>query len=238
MIRILLFGAAGRMGKLVIAEAGETAGYAITAGVEAPGNKAVGSDIGGVPIIAQGVKMPESDAWLDFSLAAAAAAHCEMAAENGKPMVVAATGFSEGQMNRIREASRRAAILMAPNLSAGVGVMAYLAREAAARLKGDFEAVLEELHHSAKKDAPSGTALRLAAEMTATGMSPAIFSLRAGGAVGEHTVRFVGSDEELVITHRAWSRLAFVKGVPRALKFILGKPPALYSLRELFAMTS
>jgi len=234
MIRTLLFGAAGQMGRMVIAELVESGDFSIVAGVEALGNKTIGGDIGGVAIIGDDRELPESDVWLDFSVAAAAVTHCQRAAEIGKPIVVAATGFNQAQLSRIKAAAGKTTILFVPNLSAGVGVMARLAGEAAALLKGDFEAVLEELHHSGKKDAPSGTALLIDGEMTAAGVTPVTYSLRAGGAVGEHTVRFVGSDEELVITHRAWSRRAFARGVPRALKFVVGKSPGFYTLRELF----
>lgn len=219
---------------MVIAELAESGDFSIVAGVEASGNKAIGGAIGGVAIIGDDSELPEGDVWLDFSVAAAAVTHCERAAEIGKPMVVAATGFNEAQLSRIKAAAGRTAILFLPNLSAGVGVMAHLAGKAAALLKGDFEAVLEELHNSGKKDAPSGTALWIAGEMMAAGVTPVTYSLRAGGAVGEHTVRFVGSDEELVITHRAWSRRAFARGVPRALKFAARKPPGFYTLQELF----
>ena len=108
--------------------------------------------------------------------------------------------------------------------------------ENASKLLGEeFEAGLFEMHHSAKADAPSGTALHLAKSAGIDSNSGNITALRAGGAIGEHHLHFVGQYEEIIIIHRAWSRKAFSRGVPHAIRFIFGKPPGLYSIQDMYS---
>ncbi len=235
MIRVLLFGAAGRMGRLVVEELSKSKDFSLVAGVECPGHHQIGSATGDAPIIADGGSLPEADVWIDFSLAGSALEHLRIAAETAMPIVVAATGFDREAIEEISETSASCPVLLAPNLSVGIGVMEQLIGDAASLLGDDFDPVLTELHHSGKRDAPSGTALRLAERLKGENRDPQTAALRAGGAIGEHEVRFVGMDEELVITHRAWSRRAFSRGVPRALDFIVGQPPGLYTMRDMYS---
>ena len=234
MIKVLLFGAAGRMGELVAEELNEQEDMTLVAGVESPGHAAIGSAIGNAPVITDSSEFPEADVWVDFSLATASFDHIRMAAESGKPVVVAVTGFDDVEINKIRTFAESCPVLMASNLSVGMGVMDRLVGETARLLGDQFDPVLSELHHSTKRDAPSGTALWLAEQIEAEGKSVEITSQRAGGAIGEHQMRFVGMDEELVITHRAFSRRAFSRGVPRAVRFIINKKPGLYSIRNMY----
>lgn len=234
MIKVLLFGAAGRMGRLVIEELSDLQDIALAAGVEHPDHSAVGKSIGNTNILADGSHLPDCNVWVDLSHADPALNHVKRASESGTPIVVAATGFSTVEEKKIEQMADHCPIMMAPNLSAGIGVVDRLIGDAAELLGDDFDPALFEIHHAGKRDAPSGTALRLARRVELKGKTPQIASLRAGSAIGEHQVRFVGRYEEVVIIHRAWSRRAFSRGLPQAIRFIIGKKPGLYTIRHLY----
>ncbi len=244
MIDIILFGARGRMGKIITAEfAGfeddkqEPDGLKIAAGIEREGHPDIGKTVDNVEIYSDRQTFPKADVWVDFSLAAPAVNHVEQACRNSVPIVIAATGFTGGQLKRISESSEQIPILLASNLSVGIGVMDRLLGEASYILGKEFDPVIVECHHSTKKDAPSGTALRLADTVRkSSGESPQVCAIRAGGVIGEHQARFVGKYEELIITHRAWSRQAFSRGVKRAVKFLMKKSPGLYTIKDMYSI--
>ncbi len=233
MIKVILFGAAGRFGRLITAELNEHEDISLVACVESPGSEAIGKD----NIISDSDSLPEAHAWIDSTIATAAMEHIRRASIIGMPFVVATTGFTEENNQEIEQLANSFPILIAPNLSAGIGAMDQLVEDASKLLGNDFEPALFELHHSAKLDSPSGTALRLAENVKTNSKSPQIVALRAGGAIGEHRMHFVGKYEELIITHRAWSRQAFSRGVPRALRFIVNQPPGLYTIRNIHSTT-
>ncbi len=222
------------MGELVAEELDEQEDMTLVAGVESPGHAAIGSAIGNARVIADSSEFPEADVWVDFSLAGAALDHIGLAAAISKPVVVAVTGFDDNALRKIRIFAESCPVLMAPNLSVGMGVMDRLIGDTARLLGDQFDPALSELHHSTKRDSPSGTALWLAEQIESEGGSVQITSQRAGGAVGEHQMRFVGMNEELIITHRAFSRRAFSRGVPRAVRFIINKKLGLYSIRSMY----
>jgi 4-hydroxy-tetrahydrodipicolinate reductase len=230
LIRVLLFGAEGRFGKLITAELNQQDDISMIAGVECQGHKAI-TDSG---IISDEDNLPDADVWVDASIADAAIKHIRKASKLGKAIVVAATGFSDKDNIEIQKLAVSCPILLVSNLSTGIGVMDRLVNKASKLLGQEFESVLFEMHHSAKADAPSGTALRLAESAGIDNKPEKVAALRAGGAIGEHHIHFVGEFEELVISHRAWSRQAFSKGVPRAIRFIYTKAPGLYSINDLY----
>ena len=187
---------------------------------------------------------------IDFSTPESTAALVAEAVPKGVALVIATTGFSPEALAQIQAASTKIPVVMAPNFSLGVHILLELVAEASRRLQ-DYEIEVLELHHSRKADAPSGTALRLArvaAEARGvdldqkavyhregqTGPRPAdaigIQTLRAGDSVGEHTVYFAGPGERLELSHRALSRDNFAAGAIRATRWIVGKPPRLYTL--------
>lgn len=202
----------------------------LVAGVECAGHEAIGIN----NIIPDSDNLPDADVWMDSSIANAAMVHIHKASRLGKPIVVAATGFSDKDNNEIRNLAESCPVLITPNLSTGIGVMDNLVNKASKLLGKEFESALFEMHHSAKRDAPSGTALQLVKSAGIDNKPEKVAALRAGGLVGEHQVHFVGEFEELVISHRAWSRQAFAKGVPRAIRFIYNKEAGLYSIKNLY----
>ncbi len=155
MIRVVLFGAGGRMGRLVIDTLSNESDIEIAAGVESPDHPAIRSGINGQKIYPDGDKLPEADVWFDFSLAEPAVRHAGQAADMTIPLVIAATGISASDMNKLKLYSQRCPILFAPNLSIGIAVLDRLAGEAAAILGSEFDAAIVETHHKTKLDQPS-----------------------------------------------------------------------------------
>jgi 4-hydroxy-tetrahydrodipicolinate reductase len=191
---------------------------------------------------------------IDFSVPAAALAALRAAAAAGVAYVTGTTGFSEAERAEIAELARRVPLVHAPNFSLTVNVLAWLVREAARRLGPDFDAEIFELHHSAKRDAPSGTALRLgraiaearggkledhlvlerAGEIGARRAgSIGIQTLRGGDNTGEHDVYFVGRGERLELAHRSFTRDHLARGAVRAAAWLPGRPPGLYPLEQI-----
>lgn len=193
------------------------------------------------------------DVLLDFSTPDQAVECAGYAAEAGFGLVVGTTGLSADQQNAVRAASASCPLVLAPNTSLGVNLLFELTRIASRALGDDFDAEIVEAHHRRKKDAPSGTALRLVdaisdgADTTpreivhgrsgSTGARPrgqiGVHSIRAGEIVGRHEVLFASEFEELVLEHRAYSRDAFARGALSAARFVAGARPGLYSMADV-----
>jgi 4-hydroxy-tetrahydrodipicolinate reductase len=224
-VRVLLIGAAGRMGKTISDLANSD------------------SDIHGVGQCDLGdsieLAMKNCDVAIDFSNADAIAEICSAALQHGKPLVIGTTGHSQAQRRMIEETAQSLPLVFASNFSIGVNVLFWLTRKAAEQLGGDFDAEIIETHHKMKKDAPSGTAKTLVDVLKAAKKTQAeipIQSIREGDVVGEHTIIFSGPSERLELTHRAASREIFARGALRAAKWIIGKPPGLYSMQDVLGL--
>lgn len=224
-VRVLLIGAAGRMGK--------------TIGDLASGDPKIDiiarCDLGD-PIESP---MKNCDVAIDFSQADAITEICSAALQDRKALIIGTTGHSKEQRRIIEQAAHSLPIVLASNFSIGVNVLFWLTRKAAEQLGNDFNAEVVETHHKMKKDAPSGTAKTLGEILKETkkmqGEIP-IQSIREGDVVGEHTVIFNGSAERLELTHRAASREIFARGALRAAEWIIGKPPGLYSMQDVLGL--
>jgi 4-hydroxy-tetrahydrodipicolinate reductase len=224
-VRVLVIGAAGRMGKTISDLAKGDSEIHV-----------VGQCDLGDPIEPA---MKNCDVTIDFSNADAVAEICRAALQHHKPLVIGTTGHSNEQRRMIDETARSLPIVFASNFSIGVNVLFWLARKAAEQLGDDFAAEIVETHHEMKKDAPSGTAKTLAAVIRATRKTESeipIQSIREGEIVGEHTVIFSGPSERLELTHRAASREIFARGALHAAKWIISQPPGLYSMQDVLGM--
>jgi 4-hydroxy-tetrahydrodipicolinate reductase len=191
---------------------------------------------------------------VDFSAAEAVGAHARACAAAGVPLLVGTTALQPDCLADLDRAAASIPVLVAPNTSLGVGVLAELVRAAGRALPGSYDVEIHEAHHRMKRDAPSGTALKLG-EIVAAARSQNLadvavydrhgvqaprvpgsigFSvLRAGDIVGEHTVVFAGTGERLEITHRATDRDVFARGALRAAQWLVGRPPGLYSMQDV-----
>jgi len=222
-VRVLLVGAAGRMGKTIFDLASTESEIEIVAQC----------DLGDAIEPA----MNDCDVAIDFSHANATGEICRAALHQGKSLVIGTTAHSQQQRNTIEETAQSVPIVLASNFSVGVNVLFWLTRRAAELLGADFKPEIVETHHKMKKDAPSGTAKTLAEILNSARQSEIpIESIREGDVVGEHTVIFSGSGEQLELTHRAASREIFARGALRAAKWIVGKPPGLYSMQDVLGL--
>jgi 4-hydroxy-tetrahydrodipicolinate reductase len=243
-VRVLLVGAAGRMGQAIQRVAEAQADLTITA--QCDKGDAIDHVIGRCDVV------------IDFSHADATVQIASLCLTSGKPLVIGTTGQSRDQLRAVEEAARAIPILLASNFSVGVNTLFGLTRNAAELLGPGFDLEVVETHHRLKKDAPSGTAKRLAEilcevrgldyEKNVTpgregliGERPAneigIHSIRAGDVVGDHTVIFAGQGERLELTHKASSRETFALGALRAARWIIGKAPALYSMEDVLGLS-
>ena len=222
-VRVLLIGAAGRMGKTVCELAESDPEIQIAAQCD------LGDSIEAA--------MKNCDVAIDFSHAGSIDEICRAALQHGKSLVIGTTGHSEPQRKTIEETAHSVPIVLASNFSVGVNVLFWLTQKAAELLGADFNPEIVETHHKMKKDAPSGTAKTLAEILKALRNSEIpIQSIREGDVVGEHTVIFEGPGERLELTHRAANRGIFALGALRAAKWSVDKPPGLYSMQDVLGL--
>ncbi len=235
------------MGRAVAGCALRDGACSIGAAFEAEGHEAIGREYGhvlGVPVsppvtVVSDARraMAAGDVVVEFTSPEATVAHVELARTLGKPMVVGTTGLSEAQVNRLRDASAVIPLVVSPNMSVGVNVLFELAQLAVQRLGPAYDVEIVESHHRAKKDAPSGTAKRLAELLAAERRQAAgplpVHSIRAGDIIGDHTVVLAGPSERLELTHRAHSREVFAQGALRAAQFIVKQKPGLYDMSHV-----
>ena len=221
--RVLLIGAAGRMGKTVRELAQNDPEIKIAAQCD------LGDSIEPA--------MKNCDVAIDFSQADSIDEICRAASQHSKSLVIGTTGHSRRQRKTIQETAHSVPIVLASNFSVGVNVLFWLTQKAAELLGSDFNPEIVETHHTMKKDAPSGTAKTLAEILKSVRNSEIrTQSIREGDVVGEHTVIFKGPGEQLELTHRAANRGIFALGALRASKWIVHKPPGLYSMQDVLGL--
>jgi 4-hydroxy-tetrahydrodipicolinate reductase len=267
MADVVVAGAAGRMGNRLVALLQEDKELRLVGALEAPGHPALGRDAGEaagvgrltVPITADAEAALGKDRILiEFSVPEASLAHARLVARQGGRAVIGTTGFTPAQREELAAIGRSIAILVAPNMSVGVNVAFRILADMARMLGDDYDVEIVETHHRFKKDAPSGTALRMA-EVVAEALGRdlaktavydrhdklaersrkeiGIAALRSGDVVGEHTVSFGALGERLELTHRAQSRDNFARGALRAARFIATARPGLYSMQDVLGLT-
>ena len=257
--RVLVVGAMGRMGERIRAVLDEHETLELGAALEAPGHPELGTELApGVPLRSDAAAaLGCADSAILFATPDATLDVLRLAADAGVPCAVGTTGFSAAQKKEIAALAERVGIVLAANFSVAVNVLFHLARTASRLLGPGFDAEIVELHHSAKVDAPSGTALRIGeavAEGRAqrrgdhgvlagegqTGPRPqgaiGIQALRGGDNPGEHTLMFVGGGERLELAHRAATRDHFARGAVRAAAWLLTQGPGLYDMEQVLGL--
>jgi 4-hydroxy-tetrahydrodipicolinate reductase len=227
---VALFGARGKMGREILRLNREQNRLDIRYGYD-PGDS--GETVEGLSITPPPESLP-ADVRLvvDFSIAQAVATHCQQALERRAAYLCGVTGLKNETMQTLQTHSAEIALIYSPNLSPAMNLMFALA-QTASRALPDYARQIIEIHHTAKKDAPSGTALRLA---DAVGDEPPITALRMGDVVGEHRLILGGPGERLEIIHRADSRSVFASGALRAAEWLVGQQPGFYTMKDVLGL--
>lgn len=246
-MRILLCGANGKMGKVVCECANAFENTSVVAGVDPYGENY------NFPVYRSFDEVnTEADVIIDFSHPAMLSSMLKFATENKIPAVVATTGLDKKGMQEIRDASKEIPVFFTANMSLGINLISELAKKAAAVLSPDFDIEIFEMHHNQKIDAPSGTALLLADEISSVLENEPVYefdrhskrmkrskneigisSVRGGTIVGEHEIIFAGTDEVIKISHSAYSKKLFANGAINAAKFIVNAKSGLYSMKDV-----
>jgi len=265
-MRLVVMGAAGRMGRMLVRTIGEMPGVAVAAALERAGSDALGKDAGvvaglppvGVPITDDQLQaVVNADGIVDFTAPAASVELAALAAQARIVHVIGTTGLSPSDLKKIDAAARHAVVVRSGNMSLGVNLLAALVERAAASLGPDWDIEILEMHHKMKVDAPSGTALLLG-ESAARGRNIALAersvrsrdghtgarregdigfaTLRGGSVVGDHSVIFAGTSERLELTHRAEDRAIFARGAIRAALWGRDKKPGHYSMADVLGL--
>jgi 4-hydroxy-tetrahydrodipicolinate reductase len=263
MTKVIVAGAAGRMGRRITYMVDQHPELQLVGGFEQPGNPEIGKDLGDLAGIEKlGVSLSEGlasvielgDVIIDFTFHESTMKFARMAAEHHKAMVIGTTGLSPANLAELKTLSADFPCVQAPNMAVGVNVLFKVARKVASILGDAYDIEIVEAHHRMKKDAPSGTALKLG-EMVAEGVGRdlakvgvferngiigertdqeiGIQTIRGGDIVGEHTVYFAGPGERIELTHRAHNRDNFARGAALAAAWVTKQKNGLYSMFDV-----
>ena len=265
MTKILVIGIAGRMGKTIAACIEATDGVELGGGTEQGGSLNLGKDIGEVAGIGiKGVTVSDNlttalencNVVIDFTTPESSLQTLKVCAEQGSAVVVGTTGFSPEQREEIEQIGKKIPCVVAPNMSIGVNVLFKLVADAARVLGDAYDVEIVEAHHKFKKDAPSGTAVRISEIVSnslgrnledvgvygrkgialRTPKEIGIHTLRAGDIIGEHRVLFGGMGENFEVFHRAQSRETFARGSIRAAEWLLRQPNGVYDMQDVLGL--
>ena len=249
MTKIIMLGCNGRMGQMITDMVKQDDECMIVAGIDIVDNRD-----NGYPVYTKLADCDvEADAIIDFTSATDFESRMDYAVDKQIPIIECSTGLSEEQMDYLKKASEKVAVLKSANMSLGINLLMKLLKEAADKLAGDgFDVEIVEKHHNQKLDAPSGTALALADSINEAmddryeyiydrsqvrqkrdKKELGISAVRGGTIVGEHEVIFAGTDEVITFKHTAYSRAVFAKGSITAAKYLKGKAAGLYDMSDV-----
>lgn len=266
MIKVIVAGAAGRMGCRLVALIKDSTAMTLVGALEGKGHHALGEDAGeiagagraNIPIIDDPTGlMARGEVVIDFSSPEATLEHLRTAVHYRKAMVIGTTGFSAAALEELKRLAQQIPCVFSPNMSVGINLMYKVIGEMAKTLGDEYDIEVIEAHHRLKKDAPSGTALKLADvlahavnhDLTKVGVYTrkgiigerakgeiGIQTIRAGDIVGDHTILFGGMGERIEITHRASSRDTFARGALRAACWVVRQHPGLYDMMDVLGL--
>lgn len=234
MIKIGIAGACGKMGRRIFELASFDRDLEVGLLLEKKGTPLIGSQMGKLKVSSNPDGLFLVDVLIDFTLPEAADEHLDYVAKYKKALVLGTTGLTDAQKNKVEEVAKIVPVVFSPNMAIGVNVLFSILPEIAKKLGPDYSVEIVEAHHKAKKDAPSGTAKKLAEVINqVTKKDIPLHSVRLGDIVGDHTVVFCGNSERIEIKHQAHSRDLFAVGALKAAKWIAGKPAGLYSMQDV-----
>ena len=252
MIKVAVSGALGRMGANIGRLVNEAPDLTLVGGIDVREGTLFETEVVPAAKIDEFLKEKRPDVLVDFTVAAAAVENVRAAARNGVALVVGTTGFSPEQREVIRGAVEgNVPAVISSNFSVGVNIFWKLVREAAREL-GDYDIEVTEAHHRHKKDAPSGTAKTIRdildeeignrekaygrVGMTERKNEIGVHVIRGGDIVGDHAVLFAGNFECIEISHRAYDRAVFAQGAVRAVRWVVGKEPRMYTMQDVLGI--
>ncbi|MFA5349962.1 MAG: 4-hydroxy-tetrahydrodipicolinate reductase [Candidatus Omnitrophota bacterium] len=234
MIKLGITGACGKMGRRIFELAGLDRDFEVALALEKKGTPLIGKEWGKLKVSSNLDGLFLVDVLVDFTLPEAVDEHLDYVAKYRRALVLGTTGLSDAQKNKVEEVSRIVPVVFTPNMSVGVNVLFSILPEIAKKLGADYSVEIVEAHHKAKKDAPSGTAKKIAEVITqVTKKNIPTHSIRLGDIFGDHTVVFCGNSERIEIKHQAHSRDLFVVGALKAAKWVFQKPAGLYSMQDV-----
>jgi len=266
MIKAIVVGAAGRMGRTLVSLLKESAALTLASAVESKGHVSIGEDAGDVAGCGRiGIEIREDlssalergEVVIDFTTPSATLEHLRLTVQHRRAIVIGTTGFTPPELSELRTLARSVPCVFSPNMSVGVNVILRVIAEMAKTFGEDYDIEVIEAHHRLKKDAPSGTALKMAevlAKATNRDLEQVgvyarkgligerkrgeigIQAIRAGDIVGDHTVLFGGMGERVEITHRVQSRDTFARGALRAARWVVRQPPGLYDMQDVLGI--
>lgn len=266
MIKVVVAGAAGRMGNRLVALIKDSTVLTLVGAVEGKGHHALGEDAGetagcgkiGVPITDDlSSVLEQGEVVIDFSAPEATLNHLRIVAKQRRAMVIGTTGLSTSEHEELKSCTREVPCVCSPNMSVGVNLIYKVIGEMAKTLGDDYDIEVIEAHHRLKKDAPSGTALKIAEVLAGavnrdlnqvgvyarkgligerTKQEIGIQTIRAGDIVGDHTILFGGMGERIEVIHRASSRDTFARGALRAAQWVVRQPPGLYDMMDVLSL--
>ena len=247
MLKIAVTGTTGRMGKEIIAVIDNEVEIILTEALVRKGSKLLNVQVN------QFIKLngisdnlfftdclnndKVSDVVIDFSLPIATCNYIKQCLELSKPIVIGTTGFNTDEKEVLQEAATKIPLLCAPNMSLGVNICYNLLASCAKCINSNWQVAINEFHHKHKKDAPSGTAVKMREVIAKSGdideNSIQTNSVRAGDLIGEHNIFFIGDGESIEITHKATNREAFAKGAVIAAKWLVNQKPGFYTMQDV-----
>ena len=260
MLRVIVAGVFGKMGLEIVRQVREEPEMMLVGAFERPDHPRVGEEVVEGVTVAGSLEevIEKGDVFIDFTHHTASVMHLHVAEKHRKRAVVGTTGFTPSELDEIQQIGRKIPMVFAPNMSVGVNLLFKLVKEAAEVLGPAYDIEIVEAHHRLKKDAPSGTAMRLGEILARTaknagleevgvfsrqGMIGArsdreigIQTVRAGDIVGEHTVLFAGPGERVELTHRAHNRSNFAAGAVKAALWLSHQPVGLYDMQDVLGL--
>ena len=266
MTKTIVAGAAGRMGGRIIHMINQSQDVTLSAAFEHPDHPSVNEDVGQILGLGEmGIKIAGSlkevmdlgEVLIDFTTPRATLENIRIGSPRGLSMVIGTTGITGDMLKEVTDLAKKIRCVMTPNMSVGMNVMFRIASDMAGILGNDYDMEILEVHHRLKKDAPSGTAMRLAQILSAsvdrdlekvavyerkgmigerTDEEIGIQTWRAGDITGEHTVMFGGIGERLELVHRAHNRDNFARGAAKAASWIVKQPLGLYDMQDVLGL--
>ncbi len=234
MIKLGIAGVCGKMGRRIFELAAHDKDFEVALALEKKGTPVIGKELGKIKVSSSPDGLFLVDVLVDFTTPEATETNLDYVARYKKALVLGTTGLNDAQLKKVEDASRVVPVVFSPNMSVGVNVLFAILPEIAKKLGADYSIEIVEAHHKAKKDAPSGTAKKLAQILAdTTRREIPTHAIRLGDIIGDHTIIFCGNSERIEIKHQAHTRDLFALGALKAARWVHNKPAGLYSMQDV-----